>query len=95
MKTLIVTAIVALAIAGGTARMQEPKTHDHGEQTMPMPPMHGMPMSMTAQDDKLEKLAAEMNAAKGNDRIDKLVAVVNELVAERKAMHDHMKHMHE
>lgn len=91
MKALLLAITASLAVAG-TARMQEPpKPHDHGEQTT-MTPMHGMPMMM-AQDDKLDKLAAEMNAAKGNDRIDKLVAVVNELVAERKAMHEHMKGM--
>ena len=94
MKTLLITTMAALAIAGGTARMQEPpKAHDHGEQTMPMPPMHGMPLPMMASDDKLDKLVAEMNAAKVTDRLDKVVAVLNQLVAERKAMHEHMKGM--
>jgi len=94
MKTLLLAITASLAIAGGTARVQDPpKSHDHGDQTMPAPPMHGMPMSMMARDDTLEKLVAEMNAARGNDRIDKVVAVLNELVAERKAMHDHMKGM--
>ena len=91
MKTLLLTVAAVLAIAGGTARMQEaPALHDHGAQTMPM---HGMPKKMMAQDDRLNTLVAEMNAAKGNDRIDKLIAVVNELVSERKTMHEHMNNM--
>ena len=99
MKTLLLAITAALAVAGGAAQVQDPpKAHDHGEQTMPAPPahgmpMHGMPMSMAAQDEKLDALVAEMNAARGNDRVDKIVAVLNALVAERKAMHDHMKGM--
>jgi hypothetical protein len=101
MKATFLALIGALTLAGGTARMQEPpKAHDHGEQTMPAAPggaVHGMPMmpmqAMSERDKKLDDLVAQLNAAKGNDRIDKLVAVVNELVTERKAMHEHMNGM--
>jgi hypothetical protein len=40
-----------------------------------------MMMNMDAADRKLARLVAEMNAARGNDRIDKMAAVINELVA--------------
>jgi len=88
MKTLLLVLAGTLAIAGGSARMQEPPpgTHDHGQQTMRM-------MDMSERDKKLDELVARLNAAWGNDRIDALVAVVNELVAERKAMQDRMKGM--
>ena len=84
MRTLIVSGIAVLAIAGGIARSQEqtakPDTHSM------MASQQHMMMSMQASDKKLDDLVAQLNAAKGNDRIDKLVAVVNELVAERKQM---------
>ena len=94
MKAALIAAVAALTLASGSASTQEPpKAHEHGEQTMPAMPMHGMPTMMMHDDGKLDALVAELNAAKGNDRIDKLVAVVNALVAERKAMHDHMNGM--
>jgi len=100
MKTWFFALVAMLAIAGGTARMQEPpKTHEHGETTMPAAPMmRTMPMmpmmGMEGQNKKLDALVAELNAAKGNDRTDKLVALVNELVAERKAMSAMCEQMH-
>jgi hypothetical protein len=80
----LIFGFVVLAVAGGIARSQDtatrPDTH-----TM-MAGQHNMMMSMQASNRKLDDLIAQLNAAKGNDRIDKLVAVVNELVAERKQM---------
>jgi hypothetical protein len=110
MKTFFLALIGAIAIAGGAAaRMQEPpKAHEHGEQTMPAAPtqqaammqhMMQMKASMEAKDKHFDDLVAQLNAARGNDRVDHLVAVVNALVAERKVMHEHMngmmKTMHE
>jgi len=84
MRTLVLAGLATLAIAAGVARSQEttPKPDVH---TM-MAGQHQMMMSMQATDKKLDDLIAQLNAAKGNDRIDKLVAVVNELVAEHKHM---------
>jgi len=88
MKTLLLALVATVAIAG-TARMQEPpKTPDK-----PMMNMTGMMAAKEAQDKKFDALVIELNAAKGNDRIDKLVAVVNALVAERTAMREHMNGM--
>src|SRR6476646_9716075 len=97
MKTKLIAIVGALAVLAGVARSQE---------TAAKPDMHAMMagqqkmmMSMQATDKKLDDLVAQLNAAKGNDRIDKLVAVVNELVAERKKMtgmmatHGGMMHM--
>lgn len=83
MRNVIFAGIVALAAAGGIARSQEaakPDTHAM------MAGQHNMMASMEASNKKLDDLVVQLNAAKGNDRIDKLVAVVNELVAERKQM---------
>jgi len=95
MKTLILTGIALVALTAGIARSQEPKKPD----------MHAMMaqqdktmMSMEAADKRLDDLVSQLNAAKGNDRIDKLAAVVNELVTERKQMRammgGMMKEMH-
>lgn len=104
MKTWFIALVTALAISG-TARAQEPKSHDHehaqppavagqkADQKAPMMGMAGMKASMEAKQKKLDDLVAQLNAATGNDRIDKLIAVVNELVAEQKGMHEHMSSM--
>jgi hypothetical protein len=104
MKMLLLTVAAALALAG-TARAQEPKSHDHehaqppavagqkADQKTPMMGMAGMKASMEAKQKKLDDLVAQLNAATGNDRIEKLIAVVNELVAEQKGMHEHMSGM--
>ena len=80
----LIFGIAVLAVVGGIARSQDTATK---------PDMHAMMtgqqkmmMSMQASDTKLDDLIAQLNAAKGNDRIEKLVAVVNELAAERKQM---------
>jgi hypothetical protein len=95
MKTLFLALIATLAIAGAARAQEPPKAHEHGEQAMPATPPMPMPMpmpmmqmkaSMDTQNKKLDDLVAQLNAAKGNDRTDTLVALVNELVAERKAM---------
>jgi len=71
---------------------QPPAVGEQKADPRPMPGMAGMPgmmgmmKSMEARDKKLDALVAELNAAKGNDRTDTLVALVNELVAERKTM---------
>ena len=87
MKTLFFSLIGALAIAGTTASMQDAKTPDMHAMMMDQ---HRMMMSMQESDKKLDDLVTQLNAAKGNDRIDKLVAVVNELAAERHNMHSMM-----
>jgi hypothetical protein len=58
---------------------------------------HQMMMSMQAADTKLDQLVADLNAARGAGvevRLDKMTAVVNELVAERKNMRRMMGMMH-
>lgn len=104
MKILPYAFIVTLAIAGA-ARAQETKAHDHehaqppavaeqkADHKAPMMNMGAMKASMDATQKTLDDLVAQLNAAKGDERIDTLVAIVNQLVAERKAMHEHMSGM--
>ena len=53
-----------------------------------------MMADMNAGNAKLDALVKDMNAASGEARVSALVAVVNELVQQRRAMHHHMEQMH-
>ena len=50
---------------------------------------------LKTEDAELDKLAAEMNAATGEKKIDAIAAVVNKMVEQRKAWHAQMGAMHE
>jgi hypothetical protein len=96
MKTTILTLICALSIAGGVAGQSPHKMTG----TSMMAGQSKMMGEMKESDKKLDELVRQLNDAHDNDRIDRLVAVVNELVAERRqmremmAMHgDMMRHM--
>jgi len=63
---------------------------------MHMKGMHERMMAeMKASDAKLDALVQQMNAAKGDGRIDALVAAVNELARQSKAERAHMLDMHQ
>ncbi len=54
-------------------------------------PMHAKMMEeQKKQDAEIDKLLAEMNAATGEKRVNAIVAVINKLVEQRKAMHEKM-----
>lgn len=89
--------MAALALAGllpiamliaqepGSMREMDPKTHRE------MMPKHAKMMEeQKRQDEELDKLLAEMNAASGEKRLDAAVKVINKLVEQRKAMHTKM-----
>ena len=91
--------LYAGAKAGQAAAAQAQHDHDH-----PAPPpaagqpsrdsgikMHQKMMAdMKAADVKLDELVAAMNSAKGDAKVSALAQVVNELVRQHKAMHEHM-----
>jgi hypothetical protein len=52
-----------------------------------------MMAKMEAMDSRLDDLVQKMNAAKGSRKADAVAAVVNELVAQRKQMREHMMAM--
>jgi hypothetical protein len=84
MKTWILTLTAALIVSSAVGRTQsQPPTPD----THAMTANHQQMMAaMQAADKKLNDLVAQMNAARGNDRLDKVIAVVNELAAAHKQM---------
>ncbi len=58
-----------------------------------MQKMQSMHAGMRAMDDRLAALVSDMNKAKGSAKVDRIAAVVNELVAQRKQMRDEMETM--
>ena len=52
-----------------------------------------MMAKMEAMDSKLDDLVKKMNTARGNSKVDATAVVVNELVAQRKQMREHMMAM--
>jgi len=67
---------------------QEPKSMPQG----PGMKMHDdMQAEMKAMDEKLDKLVIDMNtAATPEKKLDSAIAVINEMVAQHKKMHEHM-----
>jgi hypothetical protein len=55
--------------------------------------MQKMQSSSKAMDDRLQALIDEMNKAKGSARVDRMAAVINELVSQRKQMRGQMMTM--
>ena len=79
MKTWIMVLTAALIVSSAVGRTQsQPATPD--TQLM-MVNQQKMMAAMQATDKKLDDLVAQMNAARGNDRLDRVIAVVNELAA--------------
>jgi len=52
-----------------------------------------MQAKMKAMDAQLDKLVADMNAARGSAKVDKMAAVISELVTQRSQMRDSMQSM--
>ena len=98
MKSQYLLGIAIAASLSGTALLAQ-------DQPSPMGGMHGMQKGehrqmmpvheklqqlQKTQDAEIDKLAAEMNAATGEKRVDAIVAIVNKLIEQRKAMHAEM-----
>ena len=84
--TLPLTAIPAEDTGETTDQKQEQSSDTMG--------MKGKMMSnWKDQDAEVDKLVAEMNSAPADKKLDAVAAVLNKLVEQRKAMHEHMQKM--
>jgi len=94
MKLTNISAILIAAALGSAALLaQEPGAMQgmDKQKHREMMPMHEKMMDeQKKQDAEIDKLVAEMNAATGEKRVDAIVAVVNKLIEQRKAMHQEM-----
>jgi hypothetical protein len=89
-RRVVLLAAVLVGVLAPWGFAQQPQSN------MPdMMKMHERMMAeMKANDTALDALVAQMNAATGPAKVDAVAAVLNELVRQQKAMHQHMAHMH-
>jgi hypothetical protein len=84
--------LAALVILAPAAAAQQPRS--------PAPPSHAPDdrtpmMAMDSLNDRLDSLVGRMNQTSGNQKVQAMAAVINELVSQRKAMQERMHHMME
>ena len=89
MKNRILVLGSTIAVLASAIIAQQPKDSDREHREM-MPVHAKLLTEQKAQDAKIEKLLAEMNNSRGDKRIDAIVAVLNTLVEQRKAMNAEM-----
>ena len=87
----IIALITLSGPEAGTAQAQQPAAPEMNN----CPMCQQMMAEMKAGDAKLDALVKEMNAAKGEAKVNALAAVVTELVGQHKAMHNHVGEMHQ
>ena len=106
-RVFVAAVCVVLALSFGATRFgfaaaeaTQPSTAAQNDAQPPqgnaqdMMKMHEQMMAETkAGNAKLDALVKEMNAVTGEARVSTIVAVVNELVQQRKVMHHHMGQM--
>jgi hypothetical protein len=89
-------AITALALGVQVSTAQQPGPQPPGRGPGGMTGMGGMAEHMRAMDSlnaRLDSLVIRMNRVTGNQKVKAMADVINELVAQRKAMHEHMREM--
>lgn len=94
MLSRIIGGLATLALTSSMLAAQQPGAATPDRQ----PGMASNQMSMMMMDSlnhRLDSLVARMNQASGNQKVQAMAAVINELVAQRKAMQDRMHQMME
>jgi hypothetical protein len=98
--SLLVAAVILVAPAAFAQHQHEqppaaaPQAQDTAMAGMDCQAMmHEMHASGKAMDDRLQQLVAEMNRASGSARVDRMAAVINELVTQRTQMREQMMQM--
>lgn len=104
--TAMMAGCAAVVISAVPGLAQTPQEHQHAATDKAKPPSdmaakcqammaerEQMMTGMKAADQRLDDLVAKMNAASGMEKTDAAAAVVNEMVAQRRAMRDGMAKM--
>ena len=98
------TVVVAILLFASAAFAQHPATGSQQPTQMQMPSgqmesmdceamMQKMQTASKSMDDQLQALIDDMNRAKGSAKVDRMGAVINELVSQRKQMREQMMTM--
>ena len=97
MTRLILAGLVGslLAASGASAQQPGPGAADTAGRQMHGPGMGRGMMMADSMDARLDTLVRAMNRATGTGKVQAMAAVINELVAQRKAMRAHMHEMME
>jgi hypothetical protein len=90
---LLCAGCVAGFTVVATLHAQVPQTPPAHDRAAMMANCQSMMAGMEADQAKLDDLVAKMNAATGQLKVDRIAAVLNELVARQKAMHAQMMSM--
>jgi hypothetical protein len=100
-RSLFILAIIILVVSVTLA--QQPSGSPPTQPSMQMGQMSGcqgmmqsmqkMPAALNEMDARLAPLVAEMNKATGSEKVDRMAAVLNEMTAQRKQMHDQVAGM--
>lgn len=80
--TCFAIALAAVAVFAPSAGAEEEQA--------PAKPAYPMLEAMRENDKKLDELAAAMNSAKGEAKVDAIAALLNEMLAQRKALRQQM-----
>jgi hypothetical protein len=98
MRIAIIAAAAALALSAQVSAAQQPGPPQPPDQRAGGGGMPGMAEQMRVMDSlnaRLDTLVIRMNRATGNRKVAAIADVINELVAQRKAMQQHMRQMME
>lgn len=92
----ILAGIITLICSPPMIHAQQTPTRPREPQSAETTMMGGNPSMMAAMDSldhRLDSLVDRMNRAGGNQKVAAMAAVINELVAQRKLMRNHMRQM--
>ena len=92
------SALAALVLSAQIVAAQQPAPPQQPDRRPGSTGAAGMAAQLQVMDSlnaRLDTLVSRMNRATGNRKVTAMADVINELVAQRKAMHEHMRQMME
>ena len=95
MRIATIAALAALALSAQVSAAQQPGPPQPPDQRPGTPGMAAQMQMMDSLNARLDTLLSRMNRATGNRKVAAMADVINELVAQRKMMQQHMRQMME
>lgn len=92
-KTVFLFLGLMIAAGAMCAQMTAPPAAQHSQNMDCQAMMQQMHAGMDEMDQRLKTLVEAMNAARGSARVDRMAAVINELVVQRTQMRERMMTM--
>jgi len=94
-RKVIAVSLLSLVLGTGSLAAQQPQgpARDSAAQAAMMMNMQQHMRMMDSADARLDTLVRRMNSASGNAKVSAMAQVINELVAQRRAMQAHMRQM--